>query len=360
MRSLVLALLLLQTPIAPVQVPALPSATRESLPNTPSELAVLRAGDALYEQGKFDDAMSRYDEVLKSNPNNVSAMHQLADTLYQKHEYQKAVDLAIKGLEFRSSIRPLFYVVIGNALDTTGQPQRAVDIYKSGIATAPGSGILHYNLGVTLNSSLKDAAQARTVFKQGALVDPNYPGIQFQLAGSFAMDDLKTPALLAISRYLVLDPTSSRAATGYNLWRQMLNGNARPPDQNGQIQILVNPNQKKDEGNLQVLDTDISMSKVVAFKSSAGKSQMQSLYEQVDSLFKMYGTRPAGEDKDKMLWTYYMPYVVEMQQKNFVEPFVYYISQRTTIPGVREWLVANPDRVAAFLDWSKNYSWPRP
>ena len=226
MHSLVLALLLLQLPIAPVQVPDLPSPTRESLPNTPSELAVLHAGDALYDQGKFDDAMSRYNEVLKSNPNNVSAMHQLADTLFQKREYQKAVDLAIKGLEFKSSIRPLFYVLIGNTLDSTGQPQRAVDVYRSGLAIAPASGILYYNLGVTLNSSLKDAAQGRTVFKQGALADPSYPGIQFQLAVSFAMDDLKTPALLAISRYLVLDPTSNRAATGYNLWRQMLNGNA--------------------------------------------------------------------------------------------------------------------------------------
>jgi tetratricopeptide (TPR) repeat protein len=190
MQSLILALLLLQSPVAPVQVPALPSPTRESLPNTPAELAVLRAGDALYDQGKFDDAMNRYDEVLKSNPDNVSAMHQLADTLFQKHEYQKAVDLAIKGLEFRSSIRPLFYVLIGNTLDTTGQPQRAVDVYKSGLAIAPGSGILHYNLGVTLTTSLKDAAQGRNAFKQGALADPTYPGIQFQLAVSFAMDDL--------------------------------------------------------------------------------------------------------------------------------------------------------------------------
>jgi len=359
MQNLMLAILLLQTSIGPVQVPELPAPTREALPNNPSELAILRAGDALYEQGKFDDAARRYDEVLKANPNNVSAMHQLADTYFQQHEYQKAVDLAINGLEFKSTIRPLFYVLIGNTLDITGQYQRAVDTYRSGLAIAPGSGILHYNLGVTLNTSLKDAAQGRTAFKQGALADPNYPGIQFQLAASFAMDDLKTPALLASSRYLVLDPTSNRAATAYNMWRQMLNGNARPPDQNGQIQILVNPNQKKDEGNLQVLDMDISMSKVLALKASAGKSQMQSMFEQVDSLFKMYGTRPAGEDKDKMVWTYYIPYVAEMQQKNFVEPFVYYVSQRTTIPGVREWLAANPGRVAAFLDWSKDYSWPK-
>src|SRR6185369_3881822 len=141
------------------------------------------------------------------------------------------------------------------------------------------AGSLYYNMGVTIQSSLKDPMQARAIFKQGALADPNYPGIHFQLALSFFMDDFKTPALLAVSRYLVLDAPSERAAMRYGLWRQLLNGNARPPDQNGQIQIGVNSNQKKDEGNLQVLDMDIGMSKAVAFKASAGKSQMQSLFE---------------------------------------------------------------------------------
>ena len=358
MRLFTLLLLLLQA-ATPVQVSEFPAPTRESRPNTPSEIAALRAGNALYDQGKFDDAILRYEEVLKSNPDNVYAMHELALTYDQKHDHQKAVDLALKGMEYRSDILPMFYVVIGNTLDATGQLQKAVDVYKKGLALAPNSGILYYNLGVTSTTSLKDPVQGRAIFKQGAFAEPGYPGIHFQLAASFFMDDLKTPALLAMSRYLVLDPTSNRATPAYNLWRQLLNGNARPPNQDGKIDIFINPNQKKDEGNLQVLDMDISMSKVVAFKASAGKSQMQSLVEQVDSLFKMYGTRAAGDDKDKFFWTYYMPYVTEMQQKNFVEPFVYYISQRTTMPGVREWLTSNPDRVNAFLAWSKNYSWPK-
>jgi tetratricopeptide (TPR) repeat protein len=357
MRILPFLFLLLQA-AAPVQVSELPAPTRESRPNTPSEFAVINAGNLLYDQGKFDEAILRYEEVLKSNPNNVYAMHELSLAYGEKRDYQKSVDLAVKGMEYRSDILPKFYAVIGNTLDATGQLQQAVDVYKKGLALTPNSGILYYNLGVTSTTSLKDPVQGRAIFKQGAFAEPAYPGIHYQLSASFFKDDLKTPALLAMSRYLVLDPTSNRAMSAYNLWRQLLNGNTRPPDQNGTIAIFINPNQKKDEGNLQVLDMDIGLSKIFAFKTSEGKSQMQSLVQQVDSLFKMYGTRVAGDDKDKFLWTYYMPYVTEMQQKNFVEPFVYYVSQRSTIPGVREWLTSNPDRVNAFLSWSKSYSWP--
>jgi tetratricopeptide (TPR) repeat protein len=358
MLLLTISLLLMQAPA--VQMPELRPPTRDAAPNTPAEVATLRAGDALYEQGKLDEAIARYEEVFKANPDNVYAINQLADSYLLKKDFQKSIDMAAKGVEFRSNMLPSLYGTIGNTLDVIGQPQKAVEAYRKGLAVAPNSGSLYYNLGVTFQSSLKDPIQARTVFKQGAVADPNHSGIQMQLAVSFFMDDLKTPALLAMSRYLVLDGAKPVAAMRYGLWRQLLNGNAQPPDSNGQIRILVNPNQKKDEGNLQVLDMDIGMSKALAFKNSAGKAAMQSLFEQVDSLFSVYAKRSPENDKDKFLWTYYMPYVTEMQQKGFVEPFVYYASQRANIPGVGEWLSANKDRVTAFLEWSKNYSWPKP
>jgi tetratricopeptide (TPR) repeat protein len=360
MMLLTVSLLLFQAASAPIPLPELLPPSRESVPDSPAVVASLRAGDALYAQGNFEDAVARYEEALAGNPSSAYALNQLADAYLQKKEYRKAVETAVKGIEYKSNYLPLLYTTLGNALDTAGQPQDAVAVFKKGLVLAPTVGTLYYNLGVTYQESLKDPVQARAIFKQGAVAAPNHPGIHFQLAGSFFKDDFKTPALLALSRYLVLDAAADRAAPRYNLWRQLLNGNARPPDQNGQIQIFVNPNQKKDEGNLQTLDMDISMSKVVAFKTSEGKTQMQSLFQQVDSLFAMYAKRPPDEDKDKFLWTYYMPYFIEMQQKSFVEPFVYYVSQRTSIPGVREWLDANRDRVNAFLDWSKNYSWPKP
>jgi len=359
MLSLTISLLLFQGPAVSVQAPELKPPTRDAAPIPPADIATFRAGDAAYQQGRLDEAIARYEEVLKANSENAFAMNQLADAYFQRKEYQKALDVAARGIEYRSSVLPSLYTTIGNTLDAVGQPQQAVDAYKKGLALAPNAGSLYYNFGVTTQSSLKDPVQARAIFKQGAIADPNYSGIHFQLAVSFSMDDFKTPALLAMSRYLVLDAASERAAMRYGLWRQLLNGNARPPDEKGQIQVLVNPNQKKDEGNLQILDMDIGMSKAIAFKTSAGKSQMQSLFEQVDSLFSVYAKRPAGNDKDKFLWTYYMPYVTEMQQKGFVEPFVYYASQRANIPGVREWLTANSDRVTAFLNWSRSYPWPK-
>lgn len=125
------------------------------------------------------------------------------------------------------------------------------------------------------------------------------------------------------------------------------------------MQITVNPSQKKDEGDLTTLDLHISLSKVAAMKSAEGKSQIQMMADQVDILFSVYASSPPGDDSAAFLWKYYMPFIAEMRQKKLVEPFVYFVSQRTTMPGVREWLTVNRERVLEFLAWAKQYQFPK-
>jgi len=78
----------------------------------------------------------------------------------------------------------------------------------------------------------------------------------------------------------------------------------------------------------------------------------------VDNLFGTYAAIEPGNNKDTFLWKYYIPYAIDLKQKGHVEPFVYFINQRTNLPGVREWLTTNADRVNAFLLWSRTYKWP--
>src|SRR5262245_10995441 len=99
MILLTLSFLLLQSASAPIPLPELLPPTRESVPDSPAVVALLRAGDALYAQGKIDDATARYEEALAGNPASVYAFNQLADAYFQKKEYRKAVETAVKGIE---------------------------------------------------------------------------------------------------------------------------------------------------------------------------------------------------------------------------------------------------------------------
>ena len=360
MTALALLVLLLQQPLdTSIKVPELLPPTRQAPPVTPAEGPVLREAIALYDQGKYDEALARYEQILQTNPENIPAIYEMAQTLYQKKEYQKAIDLAAKGTQYSAPALPQLYALIGNILDGLRDPEKAVDVYKKGIAlNTPNAGTLYLNMGVTYEMSLRDVVTAKTVFKQGALADPNYPGNHLQLAGIYGAQGLKTPVLLAFSRFLVLEPGSARSQVAYGGWRSMLDSRptAVPPPGHPLYEYVTSARQTG-EGDMTSLDAALAASKATA-TAAAGKSQIQMLVDQVDILFGMYATIQAGDAKDTFLWKYYIPYAVEMKQKGYVEPFVYFLNQRANLPGVREWLMANTDRVNTFLLWSRTYRWP--
>jgi tetratricopeptide (TPR) repeat protein len=355
MKLLMLLLLLQQQPLT---VPELSAPTKTAAPPTPAEVPILREAIALYDQGKYDDAIARYEQVLKNNPENVVAIYELAQTYQAKKEFQKAIDLAVKATQYNAPSLPQTYMLIGNVLDINGQPQQALDMYKRGLAlNQPNSGGLYVNMGATYSSSLKDVASAKAAYKQGALADPNFAGNHLQLALIYSAQGLKTPVLMAFGRFLVLEPNSQRTAAAYNGWRSMLDNRPTPNPQPGTpLYTYTTSSQQTGEGDQKRLDAALVSSKEAA--AGAGKSQIQLLVDQVDNLFGTYASMQPGEDKDTFLWKYYIPYAIDMKQKGYVEPFVYFANQRVNMPGVRDWLTANSDKVNAFLLWARTYKWP--
>jgi Tfp pilus assembly protein PilF len=361
MKTLTLLLLLLQQTAAPqvsVQLPELGPAIRQSTTTSAADNPVMREGVALYDQGKFDEALTRFEPILKANPNNTGAMLELSQTYFQKHQYQSAIDLAAKGTNYISPELPQFYSVIGNIMDSLGQPQKAIEIYKKGVElNTPNAGILYLNMGVSYNG-LRDFASAKLAFKTGALTDANYPGLHFQLANLYLAQGLMTPLFLASARFLLLEPNSARTQRAYGNWRATLDSKSMPvvPPGNPIYDYIHSP-QITGEGNLTDLDAALAASKAAA--AGNGKSDIEVLVDQTENLFGKYAAmEPSKEDKETFIWKYYIPFFVEMKQKGFVEPFVYYINQGPNLPGVRVWLTAHPDRVSTFLLWSRSYRWP--
>jgi tetratricopeptide repeat protein len=360
LTAILLAVHLGQSPAAALQLPAFGPPTKDPVPPTAAETTTIKLGIMLYDQHKYDEAIGRYEEVLKDNGDDTVALYELALAYAGKKDTQKAIDLAAKGTQYKTPPTQLaqFYAMIGNLLDAAGEPQRAIEVYKKGIEYAPGAGSLYYNMAVTYSAGLHELESTKKTLKQGAAADPTHAGTQLMLGKLFLADDLKTPALFALSRFLLLEPGTARTAEGYNLWIRVLNGGVSPTGQGG-LNLAVNPNQKKDEGDLTKLDLFIGLSKAAALKTAGDQAQIQILAGQMDNLLGVYADQQPGDDKGTFLWTYYMPYFAEMKKQNFVEPFVYFVSQRTTLPGTREWLNANRERVAAFLNWSKGYVWAK-
>jgi hypothetical protein len=363
-RSGVLAVLCLVPPATllgqepgPVQTPTEMTADME---------AAIREGVDLHEKGQFDEAIARYEGVLAKSPGNVVALFERAFSELAKRDFDKAIETARTGAQYKSDLLPMFYDVMASALDSKGQPQQAIEAYRRGIALAPNASQLYFNMAVTYRESLKDNDQARQALEQAAALEPLHGGVQLLLGQVFQSSGYTTPALLALSTFLIIEPGGPQGLQGYGLWRAILKGTLDPlPDaaaaDAATRAMMPKPPQKTDEGDFSATDRQLGPSyQAMLDKMDDGTSEIAALVGQVDAVLGTLVPQPTGERARSFVNVHYVPFFVALRSKNYVEPFVYWASQRAPVPGVREWITANEGRVREFIAWASAYSWPRP
>lgn len=325
---------------------------------TDAEMASLRAGFALFQQKKYDEAIAAYQQILKDNPDALGARYEEALTFATKGDQRQAIEIALPLLQYQSPDLDKHYALVGSMLDDLKMSKDAVTVYESGIAAVPKGGTLYYNEAVTQIESLNDPAAALATLKRGAVGDPTHAGVQFLLGRLFSTHDFRTPELLALSRFLILEPAGARALSGYKAWYGLLTTNVTR-DADGKMQVSMNPAKlHTEEGNLAQLDLQIALTQIAA--GSGGPTAIESLVNQWTALLGVWGKYDAKDDADKMLWTYYMPYFSGLRDQKLIEPFVYFVSQKVGFPGAAAWVAAHQDAVQAFLTWNTAYVWPAP
>jgi tetratricopeptide (TPR) repeat protein len=339
--------------------------TRVATETTPEQEAIIRAGIDLHDEGQFDQAIAKYQEVLGKSPSNVTALFEMAYSYLSKKDFDKSLETARKGAEFKSELLPMFYDVMASSLDGKGQPQQAIEIYKKGIALVPDASQLYYNMAVTYRESLGSPDDARLALQKAASIEPMHPGVQLLLGQVYQSTGYTTPAFLALSTFLVLDAGGNQALPGYGLWRALLKGGVDPiPDSapSGPAMRGAAPKRaaKTDQGDFSALEAQLVPTHTAFMrKLDAGTPEIQALIAQVDQLLGALPAQPAGPAANSFVNTHYVPFFVALKQKNFVEPFVYWASQRAPVPGVTDWLRGNEPRLREFLEWAGKYSWPK-
>jgi len=191
------------------------------------------------------------------------------------------------------------------------------------------------------------------------MIDPNYRSSHYILGQLYYQDKYKIPALLAICRFLVVEPDSQRSADALGALRQMLQSGVSKGGKENEIYIQVDQTLgKKDEGDFD--SAAVMLPLLMASRNlekNKDKSEMQLTVENFDSLFTVLDEQSAGKKSNGFAWNYYRPYFVELKKRNYTEAFTYFIHQTSGIPGVLKWLQQNAAKVQEFLAWSQGYKW---
>ncbi|MEP6705995.1 MAG: tetratricopeptide repeat protein [Pyrinomonadaceae bacterium] len=325
-----------------------------------SHKQLIREGIALHDEGDYDDAISRYEAVLRESPNNVQALYEMSFSYFAKKDFQKSIEAGYKAAQYKSDLLGTIYVQLGSSFDELGEPKKAIQIYEAGIKLEPTDFLLHYNLAITYRGT-GQLDDARVAVKKAAILNPAHPSSQLLLSGLFEKGGYKIPALLAACRFLILEPRSTRSDSALRLVATTMQAGVSAGKNPNRISISLDPSpQKKDEGDFSSIDTFMGLMKASNYlEKNQSKTEMELLAENFGALIAFLTESPNKSDPSKFVWKYYVPYFLEMKNKGHLEAFTYYTNQRSNIAGVNDWLSQNQPKIVAFLVWSKNYQWPK-
>ncbi len=328
-------------------------------PLTPAQEKTLQEGVVLHDAKNFVDAIAKYRSILAENPNATGAMYELAYSLNDKGDKLEAMELANKGTRYISDELPLFYLLMANNLDDLGKSDDAIKIYQDGIkhledkAFAGYRASLQYNLGVTY-VKLKKYLEARAALKSAVENNFAYASPHFLLSMVYNGTKYKIPAFLAAARFVSLEYNSQRTASSARLLTEILKPASKDP-KTGNIQIFLNMDAPKDEGDFGIFDLLLGTLTTVKGDEDKNKTDNEMFVDAIGTVIALL-----SEDK-KIKSTFvgknYVPFMVEMKKLGHVEAFgnvVLFINDNNNADAAK-WIKANDAKISAFITWAKAY-----
>jgi tetratricopeptide (TPR) repeat protein len=325
---------------------------------TAEQKQLINDGVKLHDLKQYDEAIKKYEQVLKQNPTNDEALYEMALSFYNKNDTKNAVEAAYKLIQFKSNLGILGYGLIANILDDAGKPKDAVEVYQKAIKQLendaefkPHLSNLYYNLGITYFRQ-KLYKEAREAEKKAVLLNFAYPSPNYLLAVVYQGTKYKVPALLAAARLISLEINTDRTKKSVDIFLSVLNG-AKKDEKTGNINIFLDMNAPKDEGDFGMYDLLLGTLTTVKAEKDKNKTENEIFADAVDTMISLL-----SEDK-KLNSTFvgktYIPFMAEMKSKGFSKTFAYLILQQSGNKAAQIWLNDNNQQGINFINWAKNY-----
>jgi tetratricopeptide (TPR) repeat protein len=181
--------------------------------------AAFSAGVALSNEGKFDEAIAKYNEVLAKAPKCAECYGNIGTMHARKKEYEQAEAAFKKALELNPNSVDAYnglanvYNSMGKfdlAKEASAQARKLSSAAGPAGATGGGNAAQVYTQGViALNG--KDYPEAKKLFEEAVALDPKLADAQYQLGMAWVREGKFPEAVKCLEEYLKLEPNGTYA-----------------------------------------------------------------------------------------------------------------------------------------------------
>ncbi len=337
----------------------LPQPSKTAVVGGPSERALVLEAIRLHDLGDYPAAITRLEKLLAATPDDACAMYELSNTLAAQGNHKQALATALKAAEYNCTCLKEIHNRIASSLDDLGRPEEALQVYEESIRLHPQDAPLRFNQAITLYR-LHRLDPARAALQEAVRLKPDYASAHYVLGIVYSDSRYPVPAILAFSRFLILEPRGKRAEIAVGRLKQGLLGSAQasPDGKNINITLDMGAMEKTDEGDFGGAGLILGLGGALRHvEKNKEKSDEEYLTESLTTIWSTVGEGKKKPKKTQFAAYYYAPYFSALSDAGYADACAWTALQSVGGAPAKEWLTGHAPAVQAWQQWSEQWNW---
>jgi len=309
---------------------------------------LVKQGIALYNQGKYADAMAKYNEVLKTDPENAYANYEMAYSLYMAKKPQDAVPYLQKAVKATTgNIGAAAYSLWASIYDEARDTKNAVAMYREAIKIDPNYPQIYYNFGIAYFRN-QQYLEAEECAIEAIRRNPANASSQRLYALVTFHQNKRANALLGFCSFLLLEPTGARAAEAYGNIQHIIQGGVLT-DAAGKTTITIPSDEDKESNTF-----NLGIQLVTASAKTKNLAGADLLEYELKSIFSFAGELSAKKTDRSFFDKFFVEYFYKLSQTDNMPAFTRTMMLSDTKGDSAKWLKDNATQATALNDWVAN------
>lgn len=169
----------------------------------------LQHAQSLHQQGRLDEALQQYLEILEQNPEDINII-QLVCLLYVQQNNLPGAAAFIHAAIMRRPQEASLYNSLGNVLSRQAELDDAIKAYRKALSITPDYPGALNNLG-NCYFRQQQWARAKACYEEALHIDADYPDAHFNLARLYLQESLTAEATTHLEQVIEIAPQHAGA-----------------------------------------------------------------------------------------------------------------------------------------------------
>jgi tetratricopeptide (TPR) repeat protein len=302
---------------------------------------LVKQGITLHDEGKYVEAIQKYQEAIKIDPENSLAFYEMSYTLFTSGRGKEALPYLEKVLKLDPNSGGA-YDMLGSIYDDDNQVERAMDYYMKGIKADPEYQRLHFNVAITYYK-LGKYAEAEASATNAIKLDPKHASSQRIYAMATNKQNKLGCSLLAWCSFLLIEPQTKRSTEAMAYVKAIVNKGIKVTGEKS-VTLTI------DEKDLNSPNFSMSTAVLAATLDKKGLSSVDSLTFQLTSLFAVAHSITGDKDQP-FVSKYFSDYFAALGKSGNMPTFVRFMSISAYTDENKKWFAEHDKELRALDNW---------